>query len=507
MKKIEFENFRIFKNRASLNLAPITVLTGKNNSGKSTVLKGLLLLSDSDFLFNDLRLRFNGKTSLKHKIKNFGNALSLNSESKTLLLGVSYDEYTISYEFFGQPDDTTALLKSVTIQKPESKEFIKLSRQSGTFFHLKSSENFFDLNDISSSKNNEEVSLLKTQIEKTKEAISTLNKSAHGIISNNDITMQNLGERQQLKQKLKLLTQRIKKIESDIISDMLVVDTDIKAESNYSVTQLFNVGLKKFLNETGRTELYDIILKSKKFKFLYHNFGQWGNPLFFHISPFRFYQSRLYLKNDESHEINKFLNNYQVIKPGNGTKEHLFLTYWVNKFNIGIDIEIKSYEGEASSLFVVNNNKEEVNITDMGFGAGQALTLLLMIISAEGQVMNDVDEQIERNEVAVKDLVVLLIEEPETNLHPKFQSLLAELFADAYEKFRIRFVIETHSEYLIRKIQTIVKENGSNELFKIYYFDTEKGPYEMRLSDSGKFLDEFGTGFFDEARNLAFDIL
>ena len=36
----------------------------------------------------------------------------------------------------------------------------------------------------------------------------------------------------------------------------------------------------------------------------------------------------------------------------------------------------------------------------------------------------------------------------------------------------------------------------------VYYFDDEKGPYKMNYRADGKFIEEFGTGFFDETRNI-----
>ena len=42
------KNFRVFDNKqgGTFNLAPITILTGCNSSGKSSVVKALLLLKD-----------------------------------------------------------------------------------------------------------------------------------------------------------------------------------------------------------------------------------------------------------------------------------------------------------------------------------------------------------------------------------------------------------------------------------------------------------------------------
>ena len=46
MKQIGFKNFRRFENFPAIDLAPITILVGENNAGKSTVVKGILALSD-----------------------------------------------------------------------------------------------------------------------------------------------------------------------------------------------------------------------------------------------------------------------------------------------------------------------------------------------------------------------------------------------------------------------------------------------------------------------------
>lgn len=46
MQRIELDNFRVFGAPASFDLAPVTVLTGKNNSGKSSLIKAFLVLAD-----------------------------------------------------------------------------------------------------------------------------------------------------------------------------------------------------------------------------------------------------------------------------------------------------------------------------------------------------------------------------------------------------------------------------------------------------------------------------
>jgi predicted ATPase len=59
-------------------------------------------------------------------------------------------------------------------------------------------------------------------------------------------------------------------------------------------------------------------------------------------------------------------------------------------------------------------------------------------------------------EILFTDSEVLLIEEPESNLHPALQSKLAVFFVELANKYNKQIIIETHSEYIIRKIQYVV---------------------------------------------------
>ena len=67
--------------------------------------------------------------------------------------------------------------------------------------------------------------------------------------------------------------------------------------------------------------------------------------------------------------------------------------------------------------------------------------------------------------------MTVIIEEPEINLHPAFQSKLADMFVEAAKVFNIQFIIETHSEYLIRRLQYLTaKKDIKTDDTVIYYF-------------------------------------
>ena len=143
------------------------------------------------------------------------------------------------------------------------------------------------------------------------------------------------------------------------------------------------------------------------------------------------------------------------------------------------------------------------NLADKGMGGIQLMILLMRLAI------------IIRTDIKNKMSTIVLLEEPEQNLHPAFQSKLSMLFYEINKKYGIRFIVETHSEYMIRSSQVIVakKQFCDDEVlrkenpFKVYYFPTIEEPYQMQYRRDGNFSNEFGKGFFDEANNLLFEIL
>ena len=108
----------------------------------------------------------------------------------------------------------------------------------------------------------------------------------------------------------------------------------------------------------------------------------------------------------------------------------------------------------------------------------------------------------------------IAVEEPEVHLHPKYQSLLAEMFVEAYQKYNIHFIIETHSEYLIRKLQVMVADKKNALLpsdVSLNYVEKEgdgvSANRKIEIGEDGRLSEPFGKGFLDEADSLAMEIL
>lgn len=170
-----------------------------------------------------------------------------------------------------------------------------------------------------------------------------------------------------------------------------------------------------------------------------------------------------------------------------------FIVKHLRDFGIADDFIIKEFEGETllQPFFIVKN--EQRSVADTGYGYIKVLLLLLDIVNAD------------RNSTIV-------VEEPEANLHPDFQSRLADIFVNAHKTYGHHFIIETHSEYLIRKLQYLTAKGDFNKDDSVIYYlnhpksKNRKQVNTVKIKLDGRLEGDFGNGFFDEASNLITDL-
>ncbi|MGI9107257.1 MAG: AAA family ATPase, partial [Pyrinomonadaceae bacterium] len=111
-----------------------------------------------------------------------------------------------------------------------------------------------------------------------------------------------------------------------------------------------------------------------------------------------------------------------------------------------------------------------VSIADVGVGVSQTLPVLVALhVAKPGQLV--------------------YIEQPEIHLHPRAQTAMAQILANAARR-GVRVVVETHSSLLILGIQTLVAERTlAPELVKLHWFERRNGRTEITSRD----LDETGA--------------
>lgn len=235
---------------------------------------------------------------------------------------------------------------------------------------------------------------------------------------------------------------------------------------------------------------------------------------------------RLYTLDDNNNSFVRTLAEYRDAKRNyTNNKKYVpdtFLNEWLQRFEIAHHFEIKNVEGGLGAtirIFTDENDKTGHLLADEGYGMTQLFNILLTIEtvalsinthrncnSVECSVSKHNDEDFDEY-----DYSLIAIEEPENHLHPNYQSMLAEMFYDAYKCFNIHFIVETHSEYMIRKTQLMVAERtievGKIGLFYLYSpnkeikDDQKSRIIQIEIESDGSLSDNFGSGFYDEATN------
>ena len=158
----------------------------------------------------------------------------------------------------------------------------------------------------------------------------------------------------------------------------------------------------------------------------------------------------------------------------------------------GLDIVKMSVQFETKHKIsedkFVNEYTDEYSPVNVGFGIPYVLPLILsLLISNPG------------------DLV--LIENPESHLHPKGQSMIGKLIAVAAQS-GVQIICETHSDHIINGIRVATKNSIiANDKVRLFYFDkNEETKLETEVTtinvDKNGELDNYPEGLLDEWGNL-----
>lgn len=156
--------------------------------------------------------------------------------------------------------------------------------------------------------------------------------------------------------------------------------------------------------------------------------------------------------------------------------------------NVGIR-NLGDQRGDPFQIMITLDGRTE-NLIDVGFGVSQALPVVVQSILA-----------------AESDL--LLLQQPEVHLHPKAQAALGSLFVDLLAQSGKRFVVETHSDYIVDRIRMEIADGKlPSEAFLILYLErngTETTVYPITVDSLGNLLGvplTYREFFLREAVNL-----
>jgi predicted ATPase len=212
-------------------------------------------------------------------------------------------------------------------------------------------------------------------------------------------------------------------------------------------------------------------------------------------------------KDNFSEQMKKLLRQDEEIY----NKSIKFMNKWLSAFEIAEKIDfVKEADSQFFKTYLITKSDRKVLLADYGHGISQILPIIMALIPQSIE-MDPVGKGVD----TFYRPKVIIIEEPENSLHPALQSTLADMFIEAAILFNIQLIIETHSEYLIRKLQYLTaKGKISPEHTQIYYFyhpekvpQGEKQVKKINIKKDGFLSSEFGDGFFDESGRLMIELL
>ena len=151
------------------------------------------------------------------------------------------------------------------------------------------------------------------------------------------------------------------------------------------------------------------------------------------------------------------------------------------------DIKVKRHGKQMSDPFQLQvkvRSGHNANIMDVGYGVSQSLPILVDIMAANG-----------RSRVAQRRTSdsTFLLQQPEVHLHPRGQAELTSLFVEAFKKRGNRFLIETHSDYIIDRVRILVRQGQLKpDDVAILYFEPKGNAvkiHNMGLDEAGNLED------------------
>ena len=515
LKKIGLNNVRSFKDLKDLEIKPITVLCGTNSSGKSTILKSLLLWKQT--LEN---LSYFDGFQLNGKYTNLGSQEDLlhnNTRSKVIKFNFQFEETTQNLELFNTILNSearnvnfpgTAFSELVINTIPEgtfkSSDSIKIDFTLAYKINVKSEMGIdikeYNLKIIPMENNDAKKSTEKGFIDDTHDSnnvelkISVINKDKIKVEWKNLLPLEKVNPNalaNELSKKLQNLKEKNHILEKtgtgsyfSNILEFYVSSSSIEMQKDLG---FFPDGMAEFVRIT---------------EYMKRVLTQYFSGISY-LGPLREEPSRRYIFDDRVNDIGIKGENSAFLY--NKYKEEI--TQWYNTFdpinekvinNVGTLEEavknlldeigildfgsVKNEELHRFSLRSSEFNEGRVNIADVGFGVSQVVPIVIAGL--------------------LEDSETLILEQPEIHLHPKMQMKLAD-FLLAMPLSGKNLIIETHSEHIINRFVRRIVEGESglrNSSVGINFIRmTDKGSKIEKVKISEKNgIENWPDEFFDQ---------
>ncbi|ASC96568.1 TPA: AAA family ATPase [Pseudomonas aeruginosa] len=461
---IDIKNFKAFSDWQSLTLAPITLIYGPNSSGKSSIIHSIMLLKQSL-----TRPSSQGGLVSNGEYVDLGDYSSMvngHDISKEISFRLSYTPY-----------------KNRNSQDGRSNAF-------GNSY-LRSYELFYAYSGTDNNSTYEGFSYLKridiTLTNKKNAPVLFTAFNSYLREGNKDP----LPKRLSLAKKFSLLTEetfadyidrRTREWDKQPISDIRKVlqRTEFQTDLNFATPCMAATDLKP---NSGLPITTGIIVN--------YTMGETASDLkeklasVTYLGPLRSHPSRFYApKGDQNESVGKLGENVARFIYEQSPEITKKINHWFELFEIPYELSARSIGDNVTGTVICLQLRDirsnvVVGPADVGFGIGQMLPIIV-----EGIVRED---------------SVICVEQPEIHLHPRLQAHLADFIIETSKNNQ--WIIETHSESLLLRLQTRIYQGLSKDKVSINYVEPASNGGEIisiPLDDEGDFCREFPDGFFEE---------
>jgi predicted ATPase len=407
INNIELKNFRCFRD-LEIDFGKITLLTGANSSGKSSLISSILSIFQTEFF--PFFLSTNGNYT---ELGGFEDVVFNHDTTKDITISVKFENH-----FQNENDDILLftpfeVLSTWELNKINGLPILKTLTLKAEF----ASDFYIEI---------KKEDLFYLTISKTKDISSYIFNNWHKFIT-------------ELKN-----VENIKNSEKSDFNENSFYVSKIPFQS---IDEMYNKVFFNSKSEVLKTYAEDI-----------NNIFKTVNKSFNYIHSYRIAPQRVY--NQVSKAQNKVNPNGQGYIDQIVEWKETNLEKWnslistLSNLKILEDITVNRLKGGMNELKVkVHKNGLFNSFSDVGFGVSK----LLPIIVADLQLNNT---------------SLLAISEPEIDLHPSVQADFADYLSKQVINYNKQYIIETHSEYLLNRIRLLIaKGELLDEDVKIYFLD------------------------------------
>jgi len=480
IKKLRIKNFKSWQDTGDMEFAPMTVLFGANSSGKTSILQFLLMLKQTAES-TDMRqvLNFGNEKSLVD-LQSFYDVIFRHDEEKDISFELKAD---IDNKFFhriisnfkiGLVKDNEICTKRFIIEYPFSKYLInlkygyyqKIMKSNIDLLYLFALPPIFPGSPFFIKWALSEPTYINIEMKGYNDGFPGFSVEKEGIS----------GIKFGLPPKILIDLQEF-------------IDTDklyfIKVEPS------------KFYMPMERVEFIDLNKNDILNKFA-NDFENLLSKISY-IGPIREYPKRTYTWTGTSPEnvgksgelaIQAILSGKMRKKLKEESLEEK-VEKILKKMNLVGSFRLKDRDPKRKEYALVvtpTGDNTEIFLTDVGFGLSQLLPILVQCFYAP-------------------EYSIILLEQPCIHLHPKIHADLADVLIDVIKERKLQFVIESHSEHFLRRIQRrIAEEKISSDDVRLYFCRLEKGESKLEKLKTDKYgnITNWPEDFFgDEIGDLS----